>query len=504
MATSDSFENEPHSCAREIDPSEVELLEVVGEGSFGVVHRGIWNNTHVAIKNITRDAEKKAFLIEVRQLSRVEHENIVKLYGACTRGQHFFLVMEYAEGGSLFNVLHKSALGYTMAHAMSWACQCARGVAYLHGMKPKPLIHRDLKPPNLLLISGGVHLKICDFGTAADKNTYMTNNKGSAAWMAPEVFSTSRYTEKCDVFSWGIILWEVIARRKPFYNQSSSAFSIMWAVHKGKRPPLIRNCPPCIEKLMVESWHHIPDNRPSMEQIVCKMENICRLLPGADQPIQATEYCYEDEFEEEEEEIEEIFNDAHSTSENVVKTLPQPVGDQSLKIDIPNSWELENSDDLIGYEIQTRPGLDECVRKERSQNTVTIGSTSEILHNTQDLNDDILLSTLDPELRPATPDTNDPKSMDVYEEHKKLAKEYLKMQTELVYLTQRRSELLQQEAEDERRQRTLRKLQEEKEEMRMLRDCLQQQREENMEQPAVARNSGDGWVIVPRNDRLNQ
>lgn len=62
-----------------------------------------------------------------------------------------------------------------------------QGVAYLHAMKPKPLIHRDLKPPNLLLVGGGIRLKICDFGTAADKATYMTNNKGSAAWMAPEV-----------------------------------------------------------------------------------------------------------------------------------------------------------------------------------------------------------------------------------------------------------------------------------------------------------------------------
>lgn len=80
----------------------------------------------MAVKKLTRDAEKKAFLVEVRQLSRVDHDNIVKLYGVCTKGQHLLLVMEYAEGGSLFHVLHRSQLPYTLAHAMSWAYQCAQ------------------------------------------------------------------------------------------------------------------------------------------------------------------------------------------------------------------------------------------------------------------------------------------------------------------------------------------------------------------------------------------
>lgn len=94
--------------------------------------------------------------------------------------------MEYAEGGSLYNVLHGCPkISYTAAHAMSWALQCAEGVAYLHAMRPKPLIHRDLKPPNLLLVDQGRQLKICDFGTVTDKATMMTNNMGSAAWMAP-------------------------------------------------------------------------------------------------------------------------------------------------------------------------------------------------------------------------------------------------------------------------------------------------------------------------------
>lgn len=75
-----------------------------------------------------------------------------------------------------------------------------QGVAYLHSMRPKPLIHRDLKPPNLLLVMGGLRLKICDFGTAADKATYMTNNKGSAAWMAPEVLFKLFYLSKCFVY----------------------------------------------------------------------------------------------------------------------------------------------------------------------------------------------------------------------------------------------------------------------------------------------------------------
>lgn len=114
---------------------------------------------------------------------------------------------------------------------------------------------------SLLLISGGTVLRICDFGTACDAHTHMTNNKGSAAWMAPEVFegneaklgcsvcialpiwggwthnhfapTGSNYSEKCDVFSWGIILWEVLTRRKPFDDIGGPAFRIMWAVHNG-------------------------------------------------------------------------------------------------------------------------------------------------------------------------------------------------------------------------------------------------------------------------------
>ncbi|XP_022376774.1 mitogen-activated protein kinase kinase kinase 7 isoform X5 [Enhydra lutris kenyoni] len=270
----------------EIDYKEIEVEEVVGRGAFGVVCKAKWRAKDVAIKQIESESERKAFIVELRQLSRVNHPNIVKLYGACLNP--VCLVMEYAEGGSLYNVLHgaEPLPYYTAAHAMSWCLQCSQGVAYLHSMQPKALIHRDLKPPNLLLVAGGTVLKICDFGTACDIQTHMTNNKGSAAWMAPEVFEGSNYSEKCDVFSWGIILWEVITRRKPFDEIGGPAFRIMWAVHNGTRPPLIKNLPKPIESLMTRCWSKDPSQRPSMEEIVKIMTHLMRYFPGADEPLQ--------------------------------------------------------------------------------------------------------------------------------------------------------------------------------------------------------------------------
>lgn len=270
----------------EIDYRELEFGEIVGKGAFGVVSRARWRGKDVAVKRIETESEKKAFMQELKQLSRVSHPNIVCLYGAC-REHPVCLVMEYAEGGSLYNVLHGSGPQphYTAAHAMSWLLQCARGVEYLHGMKPKALIHRDLKPPNLLLIQYGTVLKICDFGTACDIQTHMTNNKGSAAWMAPEVFEGSNYSEKCDVFSWGIILWEVFTRRKPFDEIGGPAFRIMWAVHNGKRPPLIQGQPKPLEVLMTKCWSGNTAERPSMSEVVRIMTYLFQFFQGADQPL---------------------------------------------------------------------------------------------------------------------------------------------------------------------------------------------------------------------------
>uniref|UniRef100_A0A8C7M057 Mitogen-activated protein kinase kinase kinase 7 n=1 Tax=Oncorhynchus mykiss TaxID=8022 RepID=A0A8C7M057_ONCMY len=286
MSSADMLETPPGYPFEEIDYVDIEVEEVVGRGAFGVVCKAKWKGKDVAIKTIESESERKAFIVEV--------------YWATSRDvlKPILIVLPSLPSlaAATFTFLHgaEPLPCYTASHAMSWCLQCSQGVAYLHGMKPKALIHRDLKPPNLLLVAGGTVLKICDFGTACDIQTHMTNNKGSAAWMAPEVFEGSNYSEKCDVFSWGIILWEVITRRKPFDEIGGPAFRIMWAVHNGTRPPLIKSLPKPIESLMTRCWSKDPSQRPSMEEIVKIMTHLMRCFPGSDEPLQYP-YQYSDE-----------------------------------------------------------------------------------------------------------------------------------------------------------------------------------------------------------------
>ncbi|XP_039385051.1 mitogen-activated protein kinase kinase kinase 7 isoform X4 [Mauremys mutica] len=574
--SAEMIETPPVLNFEEIDYKEIEVEEVVGRGAFGVVCKAKWRGKDVAIKQIESESERKAFIVELRQLSRVNHPNIVKLYGACLNP--VCLVMEYAEGGSLYNVLHgaEPLPYYTAAHAMSWCLQCSQGVAYLHSMKPKALIHRDLKPPNLLLVAGGTVLKICDFGTACDIQTHMTNNKGSAAWMAPEVFEGSNYSEKCDVFSWGIILWEVITRRKPFDEIGGPAFRIMWAVHNGTRPPLIKNLPKPIESLMTRCWSKDPSQRPSMEEIVKIMTHLMRYFPGADEPLQYP--CqYSDEGQSNSATSTGSFMDMTSTNtsnksdanmepsdfqgtatNDTIKRLESKLAQQMKnsakqsgdpgRLSLPPSRgsSVESLSDVRGRpqstlvsgegkrmsadmsEIEARitayskpkrghrktasfgnildvpaiiiPGNGQQRRRsiqdlsvavtesnQESRNSsrssspsvrmiTTPGPTSEkparSLPWTPDESTDtngsdnsipMAYLTLDHQLQPLAPCPNSKESMAVFEQHCKMAQEYMKVQTEIALLLQRKQELIAELDQDEKdQQNTSRLVQEHK------------------------------------------
>jgi len=104
--------------------------------------------------------------------------------------------------------------------------------------------------------------------------------------MAPEVFAGWVYSEKCDVFSWGIILWEVLARKKPFDEIGGQTFRIMKTVHSSQRPPLLRDCPKVIEDLMTKCWAEKPEERPSMKEVELKVEHIFKYCSEhANEPI---------------------------------------------------------------------------------------------------------------------------------------------------------------------------------------------------------------------------
>ncbi|XP_072187685.1 mitogen-activated protein kinase kinase kinase 7 isoform X1 [Excalfactoria chinensis] len=549
-ASAEMIETSPVLNFEEIDYKEIEVEEVVGRGAFGVVCKAKWRAKDVAIKQIESESERKAFIVELRQLSRVNHPNIVKLYGACLNP--VCLVMEYAEGGSLYNVLHgaEPLPHYTAAHAMSWCLQCSQGVAYLHSMKPKALIHRDLKPPNLLLVAGGTVLKICDFGTACDIQTHMTNNKGSAAWMAPEVFEGSNYSEKCDVFSWGIILWEVITRRKPFDEIGGPAFRIMWAVHNGTRPPLIKNLPKPIESLMTRCWSKDPSQRPSMEEIVKIMTHLMRYFPGADEPLQYP--CqYSDEGQSNSATSTGSFMDITSTNtsnksdanmepndfqgastndtikrlesklaQQMKNTAKQPGDPGRLSLPPSRGSSVESLSDVRGRpqsalvsgeakrmsadmsemeaRIPSTAGNGQQRRRSIQDLTVagtessqesrnssrssspsvrmitTSGPTSEkptrnpwtpddAETNGSDNSIPMAYLTLDHQLQPLAPCPNSKESMAVFEQHCKMAQEYMKVQTEIALLLQRKQELIAELDQDEKdQQNTSRLVQEHK------------------------------------------
>ncbi|XP_042156593.1 mitogen-activated protein kinase kinase kinase 7-like isoform X1 [Oncorhynchus tshawytscha] len=561
MSSADILETPPGYPFEEIDYVDIEVEEVVGRGAFGVVCKAKWKGKDVAIKTIESESERKAFIVELRQLSRVNHPNIVKLYGSCNNP--VCLVMEYAEGGSLYNVLHgaEPLPCYTAPHAMSWCFQCSQGVAYLHGMKPKALIHRDLKPPNLLLVAGGTVLKICDFGTACDIQTHMTNNKGSAAWMAPEVFEGSNYSEKCDVFSWGIILWEVITRRKPFDEIGGPAFRIMWAVHNGTRPPLIKSLPKPIESLMTRCWSKDPSQRPSMEEIVKIMTHLMRCFPGSDEPLQYP-YQYSDEGQSNSASSAGSYVDCTSSksdtnmehvdsqgSNDTIKIKPQfahqfrPKGDPLRSLPLSRGGSVESlsgrthslvaseskrmSADLselehrVPFAPAARPQYKRGHRKTASFGTIldvpkivfTASCEAQRRRSVQDLPgigtessqgsrnssrssspsvrmvppdktssrgysfspDDptdtngsdnsipMAYLTLDHQLQPLAPCPNSKESMAVFEQHCKMAQDYLKVQTEIALLIQRRKELIDELDRDEKdQQNTSRLVQEHK------------------------------------------
>ena len=289
----------PRPCSPvHVDFERLELKELIGAGGFGQVYRATWQGQEVAVKAARRDPEQDAAAAaesvrrEARLFAMLRHPNIIQLRGVCLRQRHLCLVLDFARGGSLNRELAAAASdprapGPRRARRIppqvlvNWAVQIARGMLYLHEEAVVPILHRDLKSSNILLLEKIEHddicnktLKITDFGLAREwHRTTRMSAAGTYAWMAPEVIRSSLFSKGSDIWSYGVLLWELLTGEVPYRGIDGLAVAYGVAVNK-LTLPIPSTCPEPFAKLMKECWEQDPHIRPSFALILQQLTAI--------------------------------------------------------------------------------------------------------------------------------------------------------------------------------------------------------------------------------------
>ena len=298
-----------YESAWKIDMAQVKLTRRIAAGGFGEVWRGTWGDRVVAVKKLLscwtetgrsnalgatqRDANLN-FEDEIKFIRKIKHINIVLCYGAGKGDDGCdVLVLEYCSRGSLFELLHDKLLSLPWWRRMDIARDSARGMDYLHKLTPA-CVHCDVKSLNILISDSWV-AKISDFGTlkhveasantkrprapASDASHSPTASSGghrgpgTLRWKAPEVLSGEPNSTLSDVYSFGIVLWELYSRRYPFTADKFDA-TVEEKVRVGGRPDFTESCPQGYRDLVEACWCHDPTMRPAMEEVVRALEII--------------------------------------------------------------------------------------------------------------------------------------------------------------------------------------------------------------------------------------
>lgn len=258
-----------------IDYEELELAEEVGRGSFAKVLRATLRGVPCAVKKLRKEArrddenELKHFKQEVRLLNKLDHVNVVKMIGVCTKPR--CIVTEFMAGGSLFDHLRQQQGGLLgdEPRLTSIALDIARGGRYLHQQK---VIHRDIKSHNILLDEHG-NAKIADLGVSRiTTETATMTCVGSAQWTAPEILRHQPYDQAVDVYSYGIVLWELLSGRQPYAHLSRLEAAVAVASTQ-LRPEIPDHWPARWVQLMQSCWHESPQVRPTFAQVVDRIES---------------------------------------------------------------------------------------------------------------------------------------------------------------------------------------------------------------------------------------
>ncbi|XP_027334524.1 serine/threonine-protein kinase HT1 isoform X1 [Abrus precatorius] len=264
-----------------VDPKLLFIGTKIGEGAHGRVYEGRYRDRIVAIKVLNRGSTSEErvslenrFAREVNMMSRVHHENLVKFIGAC-KDPLMAIVTELLPGMSLRKYLIAiRPKQLDLYVAINFALDIARAMDWLHA---NGIIHRDLKPDNLLLTENQKSVKLADFGLAREESVteMMTAETGTYRWMAPELYSTvtlrqgekKHYNNKVDVYSFGIVLWELLTNRMPFEGMSNLQAAYA-AAFKQERPNLPDDISPDLAFIIQSCWVEDPNMRPSFSQII--------------------------------------------------------------------------------------------------------------------------------------------------------------------------------------------------------------------------------------------
>ena len=250
---------------RQIDKESIKVNGLIHKEKSGSVYKGTWNGKPVVIKKIS--LENSCLPRECIIHASISHnEGIVDFLGVALMDDYeAMMIMEHTEG-SISNYLQKNKLVLTVDQSLAWALQVARGMEHLHSHN---IIHRDLKAANIHLSAGNV-AKIRGFGVARylDGPAKQSGDRGTPRWMAPEVMEQANalITSKCDVFSYGMLLYEFFVHKCPFENLAEIKASMK--IVKGERPnDFPSSVPKYIQRLIQDCWSDDANKRPTFNEV---------------------------------------------------------------------------------------------------------------------------------------------------------------------------------------------------------------------------------------------
>ena len=273
-----------------IKEEELKILELIGHGAFGEVSLGEWTPSHsekleVAVKNLKEgisEVQKKNFLKEILIMSRMSHMNVLGICGVVDRGQELnpWIVMPYCRHGSLKTYLRDMEQLPSLKKLIYFCSDIAYGMSYLASQN---IIHRDLAARNVV-VDGDEICKVTDFGFSRqlDEDIYVSSNTQEVPvrWTAPEALNEAKHSVSSDVWSFGVVMWEVFTKceRQPYDHLNTSNFMILHNLIKGERLQAPKECPNSIASIMRACWIFKPEFRPSFDLIFSLLFQIIRRL----------------------------------------------------------------------------------------------------------------------------------------------------------------------------------------------------------------------------------